>query len=184
MSRITLVTTLVALTVVPAPVLAQQGVPEDVAMEYLALMRQRDWSGVTRLTHPDAMAELRSLLDPLFTSTRPEADDFRLQLLGIRTAAEAQALSDTTTFINFLEAMSDRVPAIDDVMRRAVVEPIGHVVRGDTAYVVYRSTISIEGMPVSTLAVVALLRAGDTWRGLLGGDFSSLATALRQALDG
>ena len=182
MSRITLITALVVL--VAMPVAAQQETPEDVAMQYLALMRSRDWTGIARLTHPEAMVELRSLLDPLFTSTRPEADDFRLQLLGVRTAAEAQALSDTTTFINFLDAMGERVPAIDDVMRRATVEPIGHVARGDTAYVVYRTTITIENMPVSTLSVLPLLRAGDAWRGLLSGDFSSLATALRQALGG
>jgi len=182
MSRIALITAIVVLAVVPAT--AQQEPPEDVAMQYLALMRERDWAGIARLTHPDAMAELRYLLDPLFTSTRPEADDFRLQLLGIRTATEAQALSDTTAFINFLEAMGERVPAIDDVLRRAVVEPIGHLMRGDTAFVVYRSTITVETMPVSTLAVLPLLRAGATWRGLLTGDFSSLATALRQALGG
>lgn len=182
MSRITLVAALVVFAAVPA--VAQQELPEDVATEYLALMRARDWAGIARLTHPDAMAELRSLLDPLFTSTRPEADDFRLQLLGVRTVAEAQALSDTTTFINFLDAMGERVPAIDDVMRRATVEPIGHVARGDTAYVVYRTTITVEGMPVSTLSVLPLLRAGAVWRGLLSGDFTSLATALRQALGG
>jgi hypothetical protein len=162
---------------------AQTTTPEEVTRQYLDAMRQREWSEIARLTHPDAIAELRSLLEPLFVSALPEADDFRQEFLGVRTPTEAQALSDATVFINFVRLMSGRVPALDDALRTAVIDPIGHVLRGDTAFVVFRSTTTVEGMPVSNLAVLSLRRAGDTWRGLLTGDFSSLATALRHALD-
>jgi hypothetical protein len=174
----------IAALIVPTALVAQADTPESVTLEYLDAMRERDWNRIARLTHPDAFGELRELLHPLFESRLPEADDFRQQFLGVRTLGEAQALTDTTVFINFLRFMGERVPALEDASRRAVIEPIGHIVQADTAYVVYRSTTTMQGMPISTMAVFSLRQVGETWRGLLTGDFTALATALRQALGG
>jgi hypothetical protein len=174
----------IAALITPAALVAQAETPESVTLDYLDAMRRRDWNDIARLTHPDAFGELRALLQPLFESSLPEADDFRQQFLGVRTLGEAQALTDTTVFINFLRFVGERVPALEDESRRAVTEPVGHFVHADTAYVVYRSTTTMQGMPISTLSVFSLRQVGDTWRGLLTGDFTALATALRQALGG
>jgi hypothetical protein len=169
---------------IPVGLAAQAETPEAVTQNYLDAMRRRDWKEIATLTHPDAFIELRQLLHPLFESSLPEADDFRQEFLGVRTVDEAKALTDTTVFINFLRLMGERLPPIEDGLRRAVIEPIGHVARGDTAYVVYRSTTTVQAMPVSTLSVFSLRAVGDTWRAQLTADFTSLATALRQALGG
>ena len=164
---------------------AQTEPPEAVAERYFAAMRVEDAVAVAQLMHPDALAELRGLLEPLFLSTLPEANDFRQRFLGVRTAAEAQALSDTTVFVNFLGSLSGQVPLFGAALRGASMEALGHVSEGaDTAHVVYRVTVEIESLTVQRMAVVSLRRYGDTWRGLLTGDYSQLATVLRATLGG
>jgi hypothetical protein len=65
------------------------------------------------------------------------------------------------------------------------MEPVGHVKEGsDTAHVVYRVEIPLEGITIERMAVLSLGRQGETWRALLSGDYSELARVLREALGG
>ncbi len=176
---------LLALLGTPVALPAQTETPEAVAEQYFGAMRSENVAAVAKLMHPDALAELRGLLEPLFQSTLPEADDFRQRFLGVRTVAEAQALSDTTVFVNFLGSLSSQVPMFSVALRAASMEALGHVTEGlETAHVVYRVTMEIEGLTVTRMAVLSLRRYGETWRGLLTGDYSELATVLRATLGG
>lgn len=167
------------------PVRAQEHAPESVAASYLSAMQASDWTSMAGLMHPDALHQLREYLAPLFASTVPEAEAFRQQFLGVRTAAEAAALTDTTVFTNFVRALNARNPTAAQALGTARIEQIGHVIEGpDVAHVVYRATLDVEGMSVTNVGVMTLKRAGDGWGVLLTGDYSALATALRQALSG
>jgi hypothetical protein len=169
----------------PVALPAQTETPEAVAEQYFRAMRSENAAAVAKLMHPDALAELRDLLDPLFQSTLPEADDFRQRFLGVRTVTEAQALSDTTVFLNFLGSLADQLPVFGAALRGASMETLGHVTEGaDTAHVVYRVTVEIEDLTVRRITVLSLRRHGETWRGLLTGDYSELAAVLRATLGG
>jgi hypothetical protein len=50
--------------------------------------------------------------------------------------------------------------------------------------VVYRVTVEIEDLTVRRITVLSLRRHGETWRGLLTGDYSELAAVLRATLGG
>lgn len=164
---------------------AQENTPEAVAASYLSAMQASDWVSMAGLMHPEALHQLREYLDPLFASAVPEAEAFRQQFLGVRTVAEAAALSDTTVFTNFVRALNARDRTAAQALGSARIEQIGHVTEGpDVAHVVYRATLDVEGMSVTNVSVMTLKRAGDGWRVLLTGDYSALATALRQALGG
>lgn len=168
-----------------APLPAQAEPPEVVAVRYFEAMRSEDAAALARVTHPDALAELRRLLAPLFESELPEADEFRQRLLGVRTAAEARALSDTTVFANFIRALGSQLPVFAQALRSSSMEPVGHVMEGpDTAHVVYRVKVPLEGITVERIAVLSLGRYGDTWGALLSGDYSELARVLRETLGG
>ena len=176
---------LLLLVVLTGPGRAQEIGPEPVAASYLSAMQAGDWAGMAKLMHPDALHQLREFMAPLFASGIPEAEEFRQQFLGVRTAAEAAALSDTTVFTNFVRALNARNPVATQALREAIIEQIGHVTEGpDIAHVVYRATLDVEGMSVTNVSVLPLKRSGDLWRVLLTGDYSALATALRQALGG
>lgn len=176
---------ILALVALAGRVYAQDTTPEAVAARYLSAMQAGDWTGMAAVMHPDALQQLRELMDPLFTSTVPEAEAFRQQFLGVRTAAEAAALSDTTVFTNFVRGLNARNPPAAQALSEARIEQIGHVTEGtDVAHVVYRATLDVEGMSVTNVSVMTLKRSGDGWGVLLTGDYSSLATALRQALGG
>jgi hypothetical protein len=169
----------------PASLAAQAETPEDVARQYFVAMRSEDAAALARVTHPAALAELRDLLAPLFASTLPEADEFRQRLLGVRTVPEARALSDTTVFANFIRALGGQLPIFTEALRSSSMEPVGHVIEGsDTAHVVYRVMIPLEGITLERMAVLSLGRQGETWRALLSGDYSELARVLRETLGG
>jgi hypothetical protein len=167
------------------PLRAQENTPEAVAANYLSAMQASDWTGMAKLMHPDALRQLRAFMAPLFAATVPEAEAFREQFLGVRTVAEATALSDTTVFTNFVRALNARNPTTAQALSEAIIEQIGHVTEGaDVAHVVYRATLDVESMSVTNVQVLTLKLSSDGWRVLLTGDYSALATALRQALGG
>lgn len=176
---------LVAALACPSGLAAQPDTPETVARRYFEAMRSEDAAALARVTHPEALAELRVLLAPLFESELPEAEEFRQRLLGVRTVREARALSDTTVFANFIRALGGQLPVFTQALRSSAMEAIGHVMEGpDTAHVVYRVTIPLEGITLERLAVLSLGRDGDTWGALLSGDYSELARVLRETLGG
>jgi hypothetical protein len=169
----------------PTPLTTQDSTPESTATAYMQAVQHGRWADMASLMHPEALTQLRTLMEPLFSSKAPEADDFRQQFLGVRTVREAAALSDTTVFANFVRAINDRNPTAAEALRAATIDVIGHVGEGpDVAYVVYRATLDVEGMTISNVNVLTVKRWGDGWRVLLSGDYSALATALRQALGG
>ena len=179
------VTVAVAMVALVPGVRAQESTPEAVAASYLSAMQAADWAGMAKLMHPDALHQLREFLAPLFASAVPEADAFRQQFLGVRTASEAAALSATTVFANFVRALNARDPTAAQALSEAIIHQIGHVTEDtDVAHVVYRATLDLEGLMVTNVNVLTLKRSGDAWRVLLTGDYSALATALRQALGG
>ncbi len=166
----------------PTPSAAQQESPEDVARQYVAAMQAGDWNGMAALMHPEALAELRGLFDPLLDI--PEARMVIQQFYGAASLEEARARSDTAVFANFIEFVSSQEPLVGEAIRSSRVEFIGHLYEGDElAHVLYRMTMTVEGLPVTQIDVFTVRRSGSTWRGMLKGDLSAFAAAIRQAVE-
>lgn len=166
------------------PLTAQQSddSPEQVTSRYVAAMRAGDWNGMAALMHPAALHQLRELFAVLFEASN--ADDVRQQFLGVATLAEARALSDTAVFAGIMRAATRQSAGVTELLRSAQVEVLGQVDEGhDTTHVVYRMTMTIEGTPISRMDVISLARSPHGWRGLLKGDVSALAAAIRAAVE-
>jgi hypothetical protein len=150
-------------------------------MRFIDAMRGNDWNGVARLMHPAALHQLREFFSVLFES--PNAEPIRRELLGVSSVAEAKAMSDTALFVSLLR-VSTRSPEMSDVFKTAKVQILGQVNEGpDTAHVVYRMQIVLEGTPVTTMDVFSLARSPAGWRGLLKGDMAAFAAAVRSAVE-
>ncbi len=94
---------------------------------------------------------------------------------------EAQALSDAALFAAFIAHILNAKAGVMDVLRDSKIQVIGHVPEGsDTVHIVYRLDYEKEGVGVSKMDVFSMQRMGNTWRGLLSGDFRMLAAMLRR----
>ena len=174
---------LVLVTSFPAPSRAQAPVesPQQVTSRFMGAMQAGDWTGMAGLMHPAALRQLRGLLAALFEA--PDADDVRQRLLGVTTVAEAQAMSDTALFAALMRFTTEQSPGLAEILRSARLEVLGQVEEGrDTTHVVYRMAMTIQGTSVTRMDVMSLARSPDGWRGLLKGDVSAFAAAIRAAV--
>jgi hypothetical protein len=130
--------------------------------------------------HADALREMRGLLGSVLEA--PNADEFRQQLLGVKTVAEALALSDTAVFAGLMQATTQQ-PGVAEAMRTAAIQVLGQVKEGaDTVHVVYRMSMTVNNIPVTKMDVMTVGRSTHGWRGLLKGDVRALASSLRAAI--
>lgn len=153
---------------------------QQVTMRFVDAMRASDWKKVATLMHPAALHDLRGFFSVLLDA--PNADPMRRELLGVSSAAEAKAMSDTAMFEALLR-FSAKSPELGDAFRAAKVQILGEIKEGpDTTHVVYRMHMTLEGTPVSTMDVFSLARSPAGWRGLLKGDMAAFAAAIRTAI--
>jgi hypothetical protein len=101
--------------------------------------------------------------------------------LGVHSLKEAQALSDAAFFAAFISHIMHSKAEVIDFLRDSKIEVIGHVVQGaDTVHIVYRLDYEKDDVGVSKMDVFSMRRMGNTWRGLLSGDFRMLGAMLRR----
>jgi hypothetical protein len=157
--------------------------PEQVTEQMIAAMKAKDWAGMARLMHPEALKELRSLFDLVLVSQDPGDAELRQQLFGVASVAEAKALPDTLIFANLMNGVMAEQGGLGDVLATAEVKVLGHVQESvDTVHVVYRMSMSMDEISISMMDVASMTRYGNTWRGMLKGDLRAMAAGLRQAL--
>lgn len=153
--------------------------PEQVATRYLHAMATQQWDSMAALMHPAALRQLRLLLAPLFEA--PSLDEARQTLLGVQSLKEAQALSDTACFAALISRTLSAQAQLMDILRNSRIQIIGHVPESpDTVHIVYRMNFENGEAAVSKMDVFSMQRMGNTWRGLLSGDFRMLAAMLRR----
>lgn len=163
------------------PALSQRdsATPEQVASRYMQAMKAQQWDSMAYLMHPYALRQLRELLGPLFEA--PSMDGPRQELLGVRTLAEARALSDTAVFVALISRVMSSQAQLTEFLRDATIQFIGHVPEGrDTVHVVYRMRYQKGEAAISKMDVVSMQRMGITWRALLSADLRMLGAMLRR----
>jgi len=101
--------------------------PEQVTERFVAAMRAADWNGMASLMHQNALKEMRRLLAGVFES--PNGGPIRQQLLGVTTAQQAQALSDTAVFAALMRTTTQDAD-VAELLKSAKVQVLGHVNEG------------------------------------------------------
>ncbi len=162
---------------------AQQDSPEAVVQEIMAATRANDWARVTQLMHPAALRQMRTLLDPILTTEGASLDTARQMLFGFPTRAAAAAATDSAVMAGLLRFGMSQQRGAADALRTATYEPLGTVREGaDTVHVLGRVFMTVRGSQVSQIEVTSLARSGQSWRALLKGDWTQMASRLRDAL--
>ena len=172
-----------SLLLIRSPALAQGETPELVVGQLMAASKANDWGRVAGLTHPKALHELRTLLDPILTGEMPVLDTARQMLFGLPSREAAAAASDSAIMVGLIHFGMAQQPGAADLMRSSSYQLLGTVREGpDTVHVVGRMTMTVRGGTVTQIEVTSLARLDGTWRALLKGDWTALASRLRQAL--
>lgn len=163
----------------PASIHAQD-TPEAAATAFAATLRRSDWRGAARLMHPSALRQLRELFS--FALQDGASGEIREQIFGVGSAAEAAALPDTILFANFLHAVTTQGgPELLQALGTADITPLGHLTQGpDTAVVVSRMTMSVQGVRLTSYEVMLFRREQGAWLGLLKADMANMAAMLKQ----
>lgn len=173
------------LTFAAAAVRAQNETPEQVARHLWDAVQAQDWGRAAGLMHPLALRQLREVLNPLILLDGVEADSARQTLFGSVSRDVAQAASDSAVYANLMRFGSSVKAALPGAMEPTHYQYLGTLREGaDTAHVVGRVSLILEGRPAGWIQVTSLMRSGSTWRGLLEPNWSQMAWALRGAMEG
>jgi hypothetical protein len=172
-----------ALLALPA-VTSAQSTPEASVELYAAALRAKDYAAATRLMHPAAVAQIRPLMQLLSQVDSQMGNDGEalLHFFGTTSSAQLAAMPDTVLYARLLERLL-RDSEGGDVVTNASFVPLGHVTQpGDTALVVARVTVNVEGTAISTYEVMPMVQWQGAWRHLLQEDISNLIIMLQEQM--
>jgi hypothetical protein len=162
---------------------AQVEAPETVVGQLMAATRENDWRRVVGLMHPAALHQVRILLDPILTTAGAALDTARQLMFGFDSRAAATAASDSSVVVALIKFGMSQRPKMADALRSSSYRLLGLVHEGpDTVHVVGRVSMTVAGTSGNQIEVTSLMRAGSTWRALMKGDWTEMASRLRAAL--
>jgi hypothetical protein len=162
---------------------AQAETPEAVVEQLMAATKANDWARVVALTHPSALHQVRILLDPILTTDGAALDTARQLMFGFASRTAAAAASDSAVMLGVIRFAMSQQPKAADALRSSSYRLLGLVHEGpDTVHVVTRISMSFGGSSGNQIEVTSLIRSGPTWRALLKGDWTQMATRLRAAI--
>lgn len=174
---------LIVAAVCAAPCQAQTETPEQVASQIMEAARATDWGRTAALMHPSALHQLREIINPILLMDNAETRQAVQDMFGLANREAAVAASDSAIFTGLLRFAMAQQQGLSDIMRSAQYQILGTVAEGrDTVHVVGRLAMSVRGMNITQMEVISLMRSGTTWRGILKGDYTAMATAMRAAL--
>lgn len=181
-SLMTLRSIAVALLLVTLPATsAAQATPEEAATAFGTAVKGSNWAAATRMMHPSALAQMRSLFNPIFAT--PVGAQTLGPLFSVSSAAEFAALPDTVMFARFLGSVVSRQDGLADAMRTLVLTPLGHVNGGgDTVLVVIRTQLTVGEVAVSGFEVSPWIKDRGRWWALLKTDYTNMAAMLQARL--
>ena len=154
--------------------------PDNVARAYSQALAGGDYAGAARLTHPEALKQLRGLFEPLVEASPEEVG---AMLFQVQSKSDFDNLADTLLFSRFINGIFGLRPELGEMMKTATTNVLGHVKGGvDTVFVVAKTEITVEGVAVSQYEVMPMARHEGEWRALMKADFANMAQAMRQMI--
>jgi hypothetical protein len=171
-----------AAVLIVSPAAAQQQSPEEVAQAYFAHFRAGEMDRVTALTHPSTLESFRTFMLEMLGDEIQEHERF-----GGRT--DLATMPADSFYLAFIEADDDD-DGMDVVFQTLEVQPLGHVMQGDSvAHVVYSARIALMDHPTAQTMVLTMRRHRNAWlvdpgegmMGLIGGLMPLMMSAGMQA---
>lgn len=170
-----------AVLIVP-PAAAQQQSPEEVAQAYFAHFRAGEMDRVTALTHPRTLESFRTFMLGMLGDEIQEHERFEGR-------TDLATMPADSFYLAFIEPDDDD-EGIDVMFQTLEVQPLGHVMQGDSvAHVVYTARVALMDQPTAQTMVLTLRRHRNAWlvdpgegmMGLIGGLMPLMMSAGMQA---
>jgi len=150
---------------------------EALFASYVDALKRGDWDAAAGVMHPDALAEVHEVFTAL--ARLDTSGEVAREFLGVETADEVEAFTPSQTFARILQTLLGQDPDLAAAFGGSEAQMIGTVSEGDTLHLVYRMQLSLQGAPVSKLAVASFQQHQGQWTMLLSGEISGLVQMLR-----
>ena len=161
---------------------AELSTPESVAATAIKAMNARSYGEFASYMHPDALKTFRRMMTEILdAAAERKAEAELLKLFREAKSVDAlKALSDRQFFTSFLEGVTGAVPMMEEALKGAEFEVLGHVKEGPTvAHVVTRMKLKVHEASIRKMSVMSLQQDGPTWKMLLTGEMEGLVTMLK-----
>jgi hypothetical protein len=181
-------TAVVLALLIPIPLLADEpktksDTPEAVAGRAINALKEDRLNDFAKDMHPDALKELKSALVSVAEAAAKSGEGKEiLALLGdAKSVADLKKLDDQQFFVAFYRGLIRLQPKLKQVLSTADVKIIGHVMEGeDTAHVVHRMIMDVEGIRVSKTDIISMRKRESSWGMLLTGDLENVTKSLKR----
>jgi hypothetical protein len=162
--------------------------PEEVVDQYFQAFRSGDLEGMAALMHPEELAVMQQELVPVIAhgidkvESGTAVDPMQLKLFADTDSIDTISSEPPDKFfVRFMNWVGRMNPMMQESMRNASIETIGHVMEGDEiAHVVYRIRLMAQGARVSQMNVMPAKKNGDEWRLMLSGEIRGISELLKK----
>lgn len=168
------------------PVLAEK-TPETLLVEYFNAFKTGDLDVMSKIMHEEELEKLKREMMPVVerginsVKSGIGQDEVAKRLFSEDDDVEAiRAESSPMFFIRFMEWVYELNPNMKNAMSGATVQPIGHVMEGETAHVVYRVSIEMAGTKFNQVTVMSARKSGDEWKLMLTGEIEGMGKLLQR----
>jgi len=186
--KLTSITAIALSLLIPTPLFADEpktktDSPEAVAGRAIKALKEDRLDDFAKDMHPDALKELKSALVSVAEAAAKSGEGKEiLALLGdAKSVADLKKLDDQQFFVAFYRGLIRLQPKLKQVLSTADVKIIGHVMEGeDTAHVVHRMIMDVEGIKVSKTDIISMRKRESSWGMLLTGDLENVTKSLKR----
>jgi hypothetical protein len=174
--------------IVATPLMAEEPktkgeTPEDVAKRAVAALKEDRLDDFAKAMHPEALKSFKAALVSIaeVADKGGQGKEILGLFKGVDDLDELKKLDDVPFFVFFYRGITRVQPALKQALAGAESQIIGHVLEGkDTAHVVHRMTVTVDGTKVSKTDVISLKKTDTGWGMLLSGDLENMTTMLKR----
>jgi len=141
---------------------------DNVMASYIDAMRVYDTEQMASLMHPLALERFRASFDNALQGPKAEqAKNELLPLLSLNDFSEYMAISNKEAFQRLNDGVAAQAPELITMLKNSDFEIISTTLKDETAYVVYKLGINVNGQYLSKEVVQKLKEHEKTWLLLL-----------------
>lgn len=163
------------------------GTPESLIVQYFNAFKTSDLDVMASIMHDGELAKLKRELLPVVergiasVKSGIGQDEVAKRLFSDTDDIETiRAESPQQFFIRFMEWVQTMNPNMKNAMSGATINPIGHVLEGDVAHVVYRVSVDFSGTKMNQVTVMSAKKQDGDWKLMMTGEIEGMGRLLQR----
>ena len=160
---------------------SQTSGPNQIAEMQMAAMSKNDWVTFTSFMHPEALESFKEIFAAVISMD--ESGEVANELFGVSDLSLYKQKNAAEIFISFMDIINSAAPELMGIARDAKYQILGYVTEGpELAHVVYRLTVSVEGVSMSSLAVETYKQYNGQWKSLLRKEVNDIVKLIQDSI--